>query len=73
MDWGRVNPKWADAGRSGTVEVRKEFYVVFTVLSSNVDGATVLILDSNLHDWYPVGGTRKISWVQDFWIMAEEI
>lgn len=50
------------------------WYVVFTVLSSTVDDADVLILDTNMqYVGYEVGSRMTFSWSTEFWFFAKEI
>ncbi len=74
MNWPRIDPKWADPGRSGTVTMKGGWFVVFTVLSSTVNGADVLLLDTNMEDvGYMVGAQMTFSWNTEFWLLAKEI
>ena len=74
MNWPRIDPKWADPGRSGTVTMKGGWYVVFTVLSSTVDNANVLVLDTNMEiAGYMTGFEMTFSWAAEFWLLAKEI
>lgn len=72
MDWGSVDPKWADPGRTGIAKFRG-FFVMFTVLSCTVDSADVLILDTDMEESFPIGRLQTFSWSAPLWTLAREL
>ena len=72
--WPRIDPKWADPGRSGVVNMKGGRFIVFTVLSSTVNGADVLFLETNMdYAGYTTGSKMTFSWTTEFWHLAKEI
>jgi hypothetical protein len=68
----RVDPRWADLGIVGEWS-NKGTTLVFVVVSTTVDNAEIVILDTNMDYVYTVGQPLTISWEAELWQKAKFI
>lgn len=65
----RVDPKWAEPGSVGEWS-NKGGTVLFVVVSTTVDNANIVVLDTNMDYVYAAGQALTVSWEAELWQRA---
>lgn len=68
--YSRIDPKWAEVGQVGEWS-NKGSKIVFVVVSTTVDNADIVILDTNMDYVYAVGQPITMSWEAELWQRAK--
>lgn len=69
MNWLPIDVRWAEPGTAGEARF-EERYLSFVVVGSTVDGADVLVLDTDIEACEP-GTVQWFLWDAQFWQVAE--
>lgn len=69
MNWHPIDVRWAEPGVAGVTRFEERFFM-FVVVESTVDGANVLVLDTDIESCEP-GTIQWFLWDAQLWQVSK--